>query len=643
MAGLKARLPFSLSGRAASAGAATYGLTDIAYHVALGGIPFLLGPDQDHPYIRGLAEMKKEQFDAEREPGEQTLANWWLRSQSTFLGGEGLTYQDPDMVQSANLRNRHAIQYGHSVGVDPWTNGQMSLLRQTVQRSSAGTYVQGYNDGTDRLWIAAGTALSSDDGSASTSITWGGSGTILSLATDGSHYFVADSVGIWSAAGTAAGSKIWNTASSNVTLGWAKGRLMAGIGPSVYDLSGTGPALPAAKFTHLNPAWTWTSFGEGTDSIYASGYAGSTSAIYKFVLDNTGAVPTLASGGIITCSLPQGEVVYSLLSYLGTYVGIATNRGFRVGQIDTNGDISYGPLLVAPAGGCRAVAAYDRWFWVTASNDIDGMSGLWRIDLGQPITDDSTTASVVRYAYATDLQAHVPGVVTSVTNFGNSDRMAFCVAGEGTYLEDASVLEATGYLETGRIRFNTLEPKVYKFLSVKTPAGIMGTVGASIEDPGGGETPIITVSEGASTLIEDVVLGTPTAPVEWIKLKVTLGRSSGDATQGGVVNGWQIKAQPGVVRQRLFTLPLLCYDFEKDSSGQDVGYRGRTWDRLQAFEQLAQAGDTISFQDLLNDVSTLVQIDQYEFRQIAAPGANGGSLGGILTVQLRTMADVITS
>jgi hypothetical protein len=218
---------------------------------------------------------------------------------------------------------------------------------------------------------------------------------------------------------------LYNTGTTNVVVRWVKGRLMAGIDHKVYELTSAGPALPAGdlRFTHLNTAWTWVDFAEGTNAIYAAGNAGSQGSIYKFVLDSTGAVPTLAKGGVLTAQLPLGEVVNCLTTYLGSFVGIGTNKGFRVGQIDSNGDIVYGPLLIDGIGSVKGVAAYDRFFFVAATNSIDSSSWLYRVDLGQIITDAGAT--VAKMAYATDLQAHAAGVVSGVTNFGSSDRMVF--------------------------------------------------------------------------------------------------------------------------------------------------------------------------------------------------------------------------
>lgn len=637
MAGLVQRLPFPLSGRTGKA-SARYGLSGVSYDYAIGGMPFLSAINNERVLTRSGVPNRKEQFDNQEIPGEQSLANWWLRSQSTFIGGAGLLYQDP------SVDNAYAIRYGESQGVNPWVNGKVTLLRSTAQDSvSAGTdpqLVLGYHDGADRYWHASGAVLNSCDGTTPVAVTWGGAGIILSLASDGTNYYAADATGVYKGAAAGAGALAWNTGSATAEVAWVKGRLMAGIGPSVYELVGAGaPALPTAKYTHLNTAWTWTSFAEGPDSIYAAGYAGSVSGIYRFVLDGSGEVPVL-TGGVVTAQLPHGEQVLSMTAYLGTFVGIGTSRGFRVGQINASGDIEYGPLIFEIDGGVSAIGAFDRFFFVAATNSIEGESGLYRVDLGQPLQAGGQITPAVTFAYATDLQAHVTGAVTGVTNFGNSDRMVFAVTGSGAYLESASELEATGTLSSGRVRFNTLEPKIFKFLSVRTET-LQGSVAASVIDPGGGDTSVITISEGSGLSIDNVIMTAPGEPAEWVQIKLTMTRSSTDTTQGATITGWQLKAMPGAIRQRLVTMPLLCFDKEQDRFGNWVGREGRSASRLQAFEQLFQAGDSVTYQDLATKESVLVVIDNYRYEQGNPPGTNKAGTGGVLWVEMRTIADVI--
>jgi hypothetical protein len=138
MAGMVSRLPFPFSGRAAAA-SSSFALDGVQYDYALGGMPWLSAINDERKMTRAGAQMRKDQFDNSKEPGEQSLANWWLRNQATFIGGEGLLYQDPDPIAQSNLQNKHAIQYGHSVGLNPWTNGKLTLLRKTTLRVADGT------------------------------------------------------------------------------------------------------------------------------------------------------------------------------------------------------------------------------------------------------------------------------------------------------------------------------------------------------------------------------------------------------------------------------------------------------------------------------------------------------------------------
>lgn len=630
-------------GRSVATGAVTTTGTN-AYDVAIGGQLFITAWSDERPMTRGLAPIRKDQFDNNREPGEQSLANWWLRSQSSFIGGQGILYQDPDQVSVANLQNRHTIQYGSSVGLNPWVNGKLTLLRSMSQRISDASgnnhYVLGWkNAGVDSFYSAVGNLFKSDDGTSSTAITWGGANTIRSITSDGTNYFVADNVNVYKGTGVAAGAAFVATGTTNTVCRWVKGRLMLALDNKVYECDNT-PAKNL-RFTHLNAGFVFTDFAEGTDAIYASGYAGGQGQIYKFGLDTTGAIPALASGGVQACQLPLGEIALSLNCYLGSFIGIGTNRGFRVGEIDTNGDIAYGPLLFTTAAGTtgvQSIAAYDRFFFVGMTNAIDGFSGLYRVDLSQPIYDNGTSSST-RLAYATDLQTKLTGEVTGVSNFGTSDRLVIGQVGRGAYLESATVLETSGYFLTGKIRFSTLEPKIFKFLTIRTSSTHNGTLVASTIDPSGNQATAYTLTENSPSSITDIGLQAPSTAVEYLQLRIDFTRGS-VTTTGPEVNGWQFKALPGATRQRMFVVPLLCFDREKDNNDQWDGYEGRTLDRLEAFEALAQRGDSVIFQDMNLARSWTVVIDDYEFRQAAQPANNGNNYGGYLVVQMRTIADV---
>ena len=73
------------------------------YDVAIGGLPFILAPTDINPYGRGTAPYRKDQFDSSKEPGEQSLTGWWIRSQSSFHGGAGIKFYDPSSGETVPL------------------------------------------------------------------------------------------------------------------------------------------------------------------------------------------------------------------------------------------------------------------------------------------------------------------------------------------------------------------------------------------------------------------------------------------------------------------------------------------------------------------------------------------------------------
>jgi hypothetical protein len=110
------------------AGSTNYSATGEAYDVAIAGLPFFLLNSDDSPYRRVTAQYRKQQIDQSREPGEQTLTGWWLRSQSSFHYGQGIKFFEP--IQDESLR----FQYTESKGVNVWTKGQATLLNSCASQ-----------------------------------------------------------------------------------------------------------------------------------------------------------------------------------------------------------------------------------------------------------------------------------------------------------------------------------------------------------------------------------------------------------------------------------------------------------------------------------------------------------------------------
>ena len=606
-------------------------------------MPFIYAVSDTRPYIRQTAPYKKDQFDSNKEPGEQSLTGWWIRSQSSFHSGAGIKFYDPDGGETT------AHRFADSSNVDVFTKGQVTLLKETANLTgvTSGIYklISIVDGSTDKIlgWIPASTTIKNYTPSGTaveyTHVT--GIGTpldtaILAIATDGSHLFIADNDHIYTgpiATPTAGYSRYYNTGSEKVVLGWVKQRLVACIGASVYELTnakGSTHALPTATYTHPNDDWTWTSISEGGSAIYVAGYSGTNGAIYKFTLNTAGVMPTLTSG-IIAAQLPSGEYPLKIESYLG-YLVIGTNKGVRVASIsDTNGDLSYGPLIIEAANTGLDFAFRDRFVWVTGS--IGGCPGLYRIDLGNEL-------ETLRFAYATDtFLSGVGGYATSVDFIGNSDQIAFTTSGSnGIAIQSTTVLAPSGYIKTGKIRYGTLEPKNFKRLIGRGTFNVGETTLSSIgTNDDGTETEYDHIVYNTDVNPVEVTTSVPADAQEFLAYKFTLARDATTTTLGPTFKGYQAKSTIATPRVRVIKFPVYCFDIETDRYNTIVGYEGRAFDRIRLLEEIEKTGDVITWQDLTTSESLQAVIEEISFTRMTPPDRRFDGFGGIIEIMIRTV------
>ena len=627
-------IPYVLSN---PAGATSYSSTGEAYDVAFAGLPFFLAASDDTPYRRVTAQYRKQQIDQTREPGEQTLTGWWLRSQSSFHLGAGIKYFEP--LQDESLR----FQFTESKGVDIWTKGQASLLNTTVRVLSTSNtpIIIGANDGTnDCLVVTDGTALkkitmSNDTATSSTYTQAGTPATIYDLTTDGIRYWFINATHVHrgNIGGTTSDTEIYNaTSTTSARIRYIKQRLIASVNNKLYELDAThtgGGALPTDHYTHPQSDWTWTTISEGPQAIYVGGYSRKNSSIYKITLDlanaNALGFPELSVPSVVV-DLPEGEIINTFDTYLGTYAVLCTNKGVRVGVLGNEGDVSYGPLLFEAE--CTDVVFRDKFAYVSTKQNTE--SGLVRIDLSQPVVPNSLI-----FAYAWDVYASGETVTAGTTAFlGGTDRVGFSVPGDGVWLESYGVKVASGYLQTGYIRYNTLEPKIYKLLF---PRFISTNGGLSLQsiDSAGATYNIGTYSQGET--VTEGGIPYPATAQEYLGFKFTFTRSTADTTLGPIFNGYQIKSLPAIPRQRLIQYPVFCYDHETDKFGVEVGYEGSAWDRMQQLEAVENLGDTLVVQDFRTGESFIGLIEEMDFINRTPTDKRFSGFGGTLLVTIRSV------
>jgi hypothetical protein len=625
-------IPYVLSN---PAGSTNYTPTGTSYDVAFSALPFFIAASETQPYRRVTAQYRKQQIDQTREPGEQTLTGWWVRSQSSFHLGAGIKFFEP--IQEESLR----FQFTESKGIDVWTRGQATLLNDTASFYSGAAPAQmiGVNDGTnDCIIVSDGTALKkiTTGGTSSTYTQAGTPATIFSLTTNGKQYFFINGTHVHrgNLAGTTSDTEIYNASSTTRgTIRYVKQRLIAAINNSIYELNPNhgGGALPTELFTHPNTSWVWSSIAEGPQAIYISGYDpnGTSSSVFKIGLDTTGTTalgfPDLLPPTVII-DMPNGERINDFDVYLGTYAVLATSAGFRVGVADATGDVQYGPLLFKDAA-CTAIAFKDNYAYL--STLVDGEAGLVRTDLST-----TSIANSLYFPWAWDLVASGTSATASqVAFFGNSDRLAFST-GNNVWAESTSSLVASGYLRTGYIRYNTLETKIYKLLQARIDTTYGGIVINSI-DATDTEYNIGTFAQG--TVVPEINVSYPTTAQEYLGFKFTISRSAVDATKGPLFTGYQLKSLPAVPRQRLIQYPVFCYDHESDKFSNEVGYEGSAYVRLSQLEAIENIGDTIRVQDFRTGESYLGIIEEMDFINKSPEDKRFSGFGGTLLITIRTI------
>jgi hypothetical protein len=616
--------------------------TDVSFDVAVGGMPFIYAVSDERPYIRQTAPYRKDQFDNNQEPGEQSLTGWWIRSQSSFHSGTGIKFYDPAAGEIT------AHRFADSRNVDVWTKGQVTLLKETNNAAAATAdpykLISGIS-GSTNVVIAFRPSSDEiidikDDGTNLTTYATTASG-IVDIVSNGTILFVANATRIFyqTIGSTSALNNHYSTGTAAVKMAWVKQRLVAGIGTSIYELTGAlgTTTLPAAIYTHPNTGWEWTSISEGGSAIYAAGYAGGNGAIYKFTLSTAGVMPTLTSG-IIAAQLPIGEYPLKIESYLG-YLVIGTNKGVRVAQIsDTNGDLSYGPLIIEGDNIGLDFAFRDRFVYVTggiAKNDgtADTYPGLYRIDLGSEL-------ETLRFAFAADVYLDgADGYATSVDFVGNSGQVAFTTSGSnGVVIQHATDLAESGFIKTGKIRYGTLEPKNFKRLIARGnfTAGEM-VLSSVATDNAGLESTFDHITYVTGTDPVEVTTNQPEDAQEFLAYKFTLTRDATDPDTGPTFRGYQVKSTIATPRVRAIKFPVYCFDIETDRYNSVTGYEGRAFDRIRLLEDLERTGDVLTWQDLTTGESQQAVIEQISFTRMTPPDRRFDGFGGIIEITIRTV------
>ncbi len=706
--------------------------TDIAYDTAIGGMPFIYAINDARPYIRQTAPFRKEQFDNQTEPGEQSLTGWWIRSQSSFHYGDGITFYDPATTTSNSPDH---YRFSDAKGVNVWDLGQVTLLNNVnpehittgalkttgrpnqFLRSIKWNNTEGvllsdeydvdkiaydgtltnfidYNSGTDAPVYAI-----TDDGTFAYWITnTSTKKTVYKKPLTGTSASTADVTTMFDEIGTI----------SNATMEYVKERIVLCADNKVYEFAPSATAMPTAVYTHPSSTHVYTSVAASGSAIYVAGYNGIQSTIIKFTLSTAGVMPTLTSA-ITAAEFPVGEVVHKIHYYLG-YMVIGTNKGIRVAAVGDDGSLNYGPLIVLTNQPVYDFASRNHYVW--CATGVDNEPGVIRIDLSAEIEP-------LRFAYANDLYyGGITGHQTTAVAFANgTDQLWFATTGNtvggtitnkqltsnvatlttatahglvagdsvwvqgvdstfnsstsaytittattttfsyaktagnvastavtsatalantpgSTYAEDETELIPSGYLQSGYIRFQTLEPKNFKRLLARGDY-TYGSMTLETVDANGLEYDHISYDSSVPPI--EVSTNQPQSAQEYVAYKFILYRDGTDPSLGPIMKGYQAKATIATPRQRVMRFPVYCYDVETDRYNVQVGYEGRAFERIGRLESIEENGDVVTWQDLTTGESRQCVIEQISFTRLTPPDRGFTGYGGVIEMTIRTV------
>ena len=633
--------------------------TDIAYDVAIGGLPFIYAINDARPYIRQTAPFRKEQFDNGNEPGEQSLTGWWIRSQMSFHSGSGIKFFDP-----ATTDENSKYRFADSKGVNVWTKGEVTLLNDVSSaHATSGTIIgtdhQHVNQHSRSIqWSSTNGVLLHDEfhidkiaanGTVTPFVDYvsGTDEKVYAVCDDGVNaYWVTNKV-----AGGANKLHMYKKALTDntttipapvitatgvvieyATMEFIKDRIILCVNNAVYELTTASTTLPTAVFTNTNTNYHYTSVAASGAAIYTAGHSGIYSTIQKYTLvTSTGNMPALNSA-IVAAELPSGEIIEKLFYYLG-YMLIGTNKGIRVAAVsDEDGSINYGPLIVETTQPVYDFAARDHYVWAASGiGQLNG--GLIRLDL-------SNQLEPLSFAYANDLEVSqlTEHYTTSVAFIGTTNRLSFTTAHKETngaiYLESTTNLVTSGYITTGNIRYGTLEPKNFKRLLAR---GDFKYGSMTLESVDKNNIEYDHISYDATVAPVEVTTSNPATAQESLAYKFILFRDGTTPTLGPIFKGYQAKATIATPRQRVLQFPVYCFDVETDRFNVQVGYEGRAMARIAVLEEIEQSGDVLTWQDLTTGETRQAVIEQIQFTRMTPPDKGFDGFGGVIQITIRTV------
>lgn len=439
-----------------------------------------------------------------------------------------------------------------------------------------------------------------------------------------------------------------------------------------------------------------TSIAEGPRGVYftASTENKSVTLFSTIGVEEQNDIPKLRAP-IVVAELPAGEIIFTSIAYLGTYLILGTSRGVRVCIIDSQGSLIVGPLSIKSDFPVTSLAVDDEFCYANGAevknwenlNDNPSIAyrsyqGVYKLNLSKTTEDNSLFFAYQKHSYPdsrpySDTDANLlynknVGVVVINAYPEDSPYATFNYKAKGEVVL-TSMIEVftsnyikekveTGWLQTGRIRLDTAESKVFQYLrvdNVKSYGNIAvewcdeadkDYIDSGFNEIARWDTYANKYAElpGAQNYIDGVA--TAMSSHQYISYKFVLRRGNPEEYNIDPDSGWyddpikqspvllsyQVKANPSNIKQTLIRLPLIAVQKERGLSGNII--ERPVFDRLSVLENAEQAGQVVLFQDFGTGEERRVIIDKTQFISNHIPESTVASdRGGIILLTLRTV------
>jgi len=524
--------------------------------IGIDGKAYLIDTEGNRYSQRGIDVLQQRNVSDQRDI-VLLPQNIWRQSVSSWHSGSGQTNLDRDDAIPSRFEN--------SFGIDPWDRWEVKLLNETQQFRAAQTsnrdiFLQVHND---KLVVIEDNDLYWFDGigaSVTASATLAaGTDPIIDTTYDGNEIVVLNDSGEIFKCPDETTATLYVTESGATFLAFAKDYLICGTDNTLRDITGT----PSTIYTHPIVSFRWTDACSGPRAIYAIGTAGDRTTIHRLGIkdDGSGLDPA-----IVAAELPDGEMGYSIDSYLG-YILIGTNKGVRIASPDADGDLTLG-AIIPTSEIVYSFEGQDRFIWFTnsaidpgyvaVSNDdsdvfpTQPVAGLGRIDLS------TFTTSVLTPAWANDLVAEtqVGKISRDVVTYRGV--RVFSVNNGGVYIETSNKMPG-GWFIQGVITFSVEDVKSALYAQLMWNPGCAGRINMDLAYDSTGFSRVARININPAVIrSENIQLFG--AKFSRVNTRFVMRRCPFNNANGPRLTRWEIRSTPVKGRASRWEVPIIVAD-----------------------------------------------------------------------------------